>query len=147
MSTSTVSRSALVPYRPEEIFALVDDVESYPQFLPWCSDARVHERTDDHVDASIEISRSGFKQGFSTRNHNKAPRMIEMSLLEGPFRSLEGVWRFDPVGDDGCKISLDIDYEFSNSLVELAMGPAFGQILGTLVDAFCTRAAAVYGKR
>ncbi len=73
--------------------------------------------------------------------------MIEMSLLEGPFRSLEGVWRFDPVGDDGCKISLDIDYEFSNSLLELAMGPAFGQILGMLVDSFCTRAAAVYGKR
>jgi ribosome-associated toxin RatA of RatAB toxin-antitoxin module len=143
----TIKRSALVPYQPAEMFALVDDVKSYPQFLPWCKNARELSRNDDEVRAALDLARSGFEKSFTTCNRLQKNKMIEMRLIEGPFRHLDGFWRFDPVGDSACKVSLDLDFEFANKLVGMAMGPLFNQIANSLVDSFCKRAIDVYGSR
>ncbi len=127
------------------MFALVDDIEAYPAFLPWCESTAVHNRTDDEVNATIDIVHRGFHKSFTTCNRNQRNKMIEISLVEGPFQRLEGVWRFDELGDDGCKISLDLQFEFSNKLVSLAFGPVFSQIANSLLDAFCIRAKELYG--
>lgn len=143
----TIKRSALVPYLPAEMFSLVDDVEAYPQFLPWCKNARVLSRNEDEVRASLELARGGFEKSFTTRNRLQKNKMIEMRLVEGPFRHLDGFWRFEALGESACKVSLDLDFEFANKLVGMAMGPLFNQITNTLVDSFCERAEDVFGKR
>lgn len=142
-----INRSALVPYTPAEMFSLVNDIESYSQFLPWCKSSRVLSRNDDEVRASLELARGGFEKAFTTCNRLQKNKMIEMRLVEGPFRHLDGFWRFEPIGEHACKVSLDMDFEFSNKLVGLAMGPIFNQIANTLVDSFCKRAIDVYGSR
>ena len=143
----TINRSALVPYNPAEMFDLVDAVPAYPQFLPWCKNARVLSRDEDEVRASLELMRGGFEKSFTTCNRLQKNKMIEMRLVEGPFRHLDGFWRFEAIGEHGCKVSLDLDFEFANKLVGMAMGPLFNQIANTLVDAFCQRAIDVYDKR
>ena len=129
------------------MFALVSDVDTYPQFLPWCSDAQVLEKQDDEVMARIAFAVSGVSKSFTTRNHHTPGHRIEMQLVEGPFSDLRGYWQFDPLGDSGCKISLSLKYNFSSRMVRLVVGPVFGQIANSLVDAFQQRAAQVYGKR
>jgi len=143
----TIKRSALVPYLPAEMFALVDDVKSYPKFLPWCKNARELSRSGDEVRAALDLSRGGFEKSFTTCNRLQKNKMIEMRLIEGPFRHLDGFWRFEFVGETACKVSLDLDFEFANKLVGMAMGPLFNQIANTLVDSFCKRAIDVYGSR
>lgn len=142
-----INRNALVPYSPAEMFALVDDITAYPQFLPWCKSSQVLSRNDDEVRATLDLVRGGFEKSFTTLNRMQKDKMIEIRLVEGPFRHLEGYWRFEPVGEQGCKVSLDMDFEFSNKLVGLAMGPIFSQIANTLVDSFCKRAVDVFGAR
>ncbi len=142
-----VKKSALVTYTPAQMFALVDDIESYPGFLPWCKNTRLISRSRDEVTASIEISKSGVEKSFTTNNRNQPDKMIEMRLVDGPFKRLQGFWRFDALGEDGCKISLDLEFEFSNRILELVIGPVFSQIANSLVDSFHKRAMAVYGKR
>ena len=142
-----IHRSTLVPYHPAEMFVLVDEIEAYPEFLPWCKSARVLSRSGDEVRAKLELARGGLEKSFTTRNRLQQNKMIEIRLVEGPFRHLDGYWRFEAIGDSACKVSLDLDFEFSNRLVGLAMGPLFTQIANTLVDSFCKRAADVYGKR
>jgi ribosome-associated toxin RatA of RatAB toxin-antitoxin module len=144
---TTVSRTALLPYSAGEIYDLVDDIESYPIFLPWCKSATVLSRTDDEVRANLELSRSGINKSFTTCNRQQRNKIIEMRLVEGPFHHLEGFWRFDSLGDLACKVSLDLEFEFSSRLLSLTVGPVFNQIAGTLVDSFCKRAVDVYGKR
>ncbi len=142
-----VKKSALVTYTPAQMFALVDDIESYPGFLPWCKNTRIISRSRDEVTASIEISKSGVEKSFTTNNRNQPDKMIEMRLVDGPFKRLQGFWRFDALGEDGCKISLDLEFEFSNRILELVIGPVFSQIANSLVDSFHKRAMAVYGRR
>ena len=142
-----VQRSALVPYSADEIYRLVDDVEAYPEFLPWCTDAEVSKRTKKQVDASLELEKGGVSKVFSTRNKLTPGRRIEMGLLDGPFNHLEGVWLFEPLSETACKVSLDIKYEFSNPVVDMLFGPGFKDILASLVDAFVQRARDVYGDR
>jgi len=142
-----ISKSALVPYSPTEMFALVDDIDSYPEFLPWCSKARVVSRSDDEVCASISISKSGVDKTFVTCNRNQKNKMIEMRLKEGPFKHLQGYWRFDPLGDEGCKVSLDLEFEFSSRVLGMVIGPVFNQVANSLVDSFQQRAVDVYGRR
>ena len=142
-----INRTALVPYTPAEMFALVDDVESYPQFLPWCKSSRVLSRDEDEVRASLDLVRGGFEKSFTTCNRLQKNKMIQIRLVEGPFRHLEGYWRFEPIGDRACKVSLDLDFEFANKLIGMAMGPLFNQITNTLVDSFCKRAVDVFGNR
>ena len=142
-----VDRSALVHYSNDEMFALVSDIEAYPQFLPWCSGARVLSREQDEMIASIGFAVSGVSKSFTTRNRLKPGREISMQLVEGPFSQLEGRWRFIPLGDAGSKISLFLEYDFSSKMVSLAVGPVFNKIANTLVDAFQKRAFEVYGDR
>ncbi|HFD81284.1 MAG TPA: type II toxin-antitoxin system RatA family toxin [Gammaproteobacteria bacterium] len=144
---TTIHKSALVPYRPEEMFALVDDIESYPLFLPWCKSARVLRRSDDEVEASIEIAKGGVEKEFTTLNRNHPGKMIEMRLVEGPFRRLEGFWRFEALGEHGCKVSLDLEFDFASRVLGMVVGPVFSQIANSLVDSFQKRAVEVYGKR
>lgn len=143
----TIDRSALVPYTPDEMFALVVDVDSYPEFLPWCSGAETLARLEDGVEARIDFMVSGVKKSFTTRNRHIDHAVIEMHLLDGPFSELEGRWEFAPLGTAGCKISLHMNYDFSSRMVRLVTAPVFGQIANSLVDAFQQRAAAVYGER
>ena len=136
-----------MPYTNREMFALVSDIESYPEFLPWCTEARVLSHEHDEVRASIGFSVGGMTRTFATRNYQQVNKMIEMQLVEGPFSDLCGHWRFDPLGDAGCKIALSLKYNFSSRMVRMVVGPVFGQIANSLVDAFQQRAAEVYGKR
>lgn len=143
---TTVKKNALVPYSAAEMYALVNDVEAYPQFLPWCRGTRVLYRDEDEIRASIEIAQGALHKSFTTHNRLQRDKMVEMRLVEGPFRHLEGFWRFDALGERACKVNLDLDFEFSNKLIGLALGPIFNQVVNTLVDAFCARAEQVYGK-
>lgn len=142
----SVSRSALVPHSAEEMFELVADVDRYRDFLPWCGDSRVLSRDDDEMKACVVIAKAGIERSFTTVNRFQAGKMMEMRLLEGPFRHLEGFWRFQALRADACKVSLDLDFEFSNRVVTLAFGKVFTQIANTLVDAFVKRAEEVYGR-
>lgn len=142
-----VRRTALTPYTPREMYVLVADVPSYPLFLPWCRSAHIMNQGKDEVRATIELSYRGIARAFSTHNHMYQDRKIEMRLVDGPFRSLEGYWSFEPLGERSCKVSLTLEYEFSNWLLSMAIGPVFNPIANSLVDAFYTRAVAVYGPR
>ena len=143
----SVRRSALVSYHAAEMFALVNDIESYPQFLPWCGATQVLSRDVDEVRATIEIVKSGIHKSFTTSNRLQPNQMIEIRLLDGPFRHLEGCWRFESLNDNACKISLNLEFEFSSKMLGLMIGPVFSQITNSLVDAFCARASDVYGRR
>lgn len=142
-----ISRSALVPYTPEEMFALVNDIEAYPRFLPWCRHAEVHGRNGNELQATIELSKGGVHKAFTTTNRIEPGRLIEMHLLEGPFERLDGYWRFEPLGEEGCKVALDMQFEFASKVLSAVVGPVFSQIASSLVDAFQKRAVEVYGKR
>ncbi|VAW88151.1 Ribosome association toxin RatA [hydrothermal vent metagenome] len=143
----TISRSALVPYSASEMFSLVDNIIAYPEFLPWCSKSNEIERDTDEVYASIEINKGVLRKSFSTCNRIQKNKMIEMRLKEGPFKYLQGFWRFDQLGDEGCRISFDLQFEFSNRLLGMTVGPIFSQIANSMVDAFNQRAHQIYGKR
>ena len=145
--TTSIHKSALVAYTPAEMFALVSDIETYPQFLPWCSSASILWREGDELKACIEMAKGTLQKSFTTRNRQQADKMIEMRLVDGPFKRLEGYWRFDPLGDRACKVSLDLEFEFATRVLSLMIGPVFSQIANTLVDAFQQRAVQVYGKR
>ncbi len=144
---TSISKSALVPYSPAQMFALVDGIEVYPEFLPWCRATQVLSRTDDEVRATIELSKGGVEKAFTTCNRNQKNKMIEMRLVEGPFKRLEGFWRFDALGDEGCKVSFDLEFEFASRMLDMVVGPVFSQIANSLVDSFHRRAVEVYGKR
>ena len=139
-----ISKSALVSYTPEQMYQLVDDIEAYPAFLPWCGDATILNRDNNTVEASLFIAHSGLNKTFSTRNSNFPYEKIEMRLLDGPFKHLEGVWIFEPLGDAACKVSLNLDFEFSSKIIGLTLGPIFNKIANSLVDAFIQRANSVY---
>lgn len=141
-----IIRSALVRYPAKAMFVLVEDVESYPDFLPWCRASRVLRRMDGGViEAELEIARAGFQQSFATRNSSSDFREIRMQLLSGPFRRLEGVWQFMELRQDACKVTLDLEFELASRLVAAAFGGIFGQICDTMVGAFSERAKQVYG--
>ncbi|SEI47730.1 Ribosome association toxin PasT (RatA) of the RatAB toxin-antitoxin module [Allopseudospirillum japonicum] len=143
---SSVERSALVMHSAQQMFDLVNDCESYPKFLPWCSYARLVEHGEDYLVGELEISKGGVRQRFTTRNQLKAPEHIELSLVDGPFKYLRGQWHFTPLGEQACKVSLSMEFELSGRLLNLALGSVFNQIANTLVDAFCKRADQVYGR-
>lgn len=143
----TFNKSALLLYSTTEMYALVSDIESYPDFLPWCQSTRILSRNDDKIHVHIELSKGGIRKSFTTWNRLQENHMIEMHLLEGPFERLEGVWRFQPLRPDACKVSLTMDFEFSNSLLHTAIVPVFSQISDSLMDSFCNRAVEIYGER
>lgn len=139
-----IKRTALVYYTPEQMYRLVNDVEAYPEFLPWCSRAKRLQGDEHQLTASIEISKGPVRKTFSTRNQMIPGEQITLRLVEGPFKYLEGQWRFQPLGDSACKILLDMRFEFSNRILSATVGPVFSQICGSLVDSFCKRADQLY---
>lgn len=139
-----VQKSALVKYSARQMFDLVNDIESYPQFLPWCGGSRILKRDDNIVEAELVIAKGGFKKSFSTRNKVDWGGRITVSLLDGPFSYLEGVWNFMPLREDASKISLDLEFEMSGRLANLAFGTVFNQICNSMVGAFTHRAKQVY---
>lgn len=144
---SQVVKSVLVPYTPAEMYELVDGVEEYAQFLPWCAGTELHFRDEVITEATLKIGYMSIRQEFTTVNSKRYPEEMLLRLKSGPFRSLEGFWRFRPLGEAACKIEFMLQYDFSSSLLERAFGPVFGHIAGTLVDAFVERAEKIYGER
>ena len=142
---AVVHKSVFLGYSAEQMFALVEQVENYPQFLPWCGGVDVRERGENTVVASLAIKYHGIKQSFTTSNRNTPSSTIEMRLVDGPFKSLDGIWTFKSLRLDACKIELDLHYEFSSRLLESIVGPVFGMITNSMVDSFCKRAETVYG--
>ncbi len=144
----TVSKSVLIWYHPEEMYALVTDVASYPQFLPWCDHARVLDEDDAGMTAEVGIAFAGVRQTFTTRNTHTASQAVDMQLVKGPFSKLDGHWRFVPLGDGSeraCRVELNLNYGFDNATLGKLVGPVFDRIAGSLVDAFVKRASQVYG--
>jgi len=137
-----VLKSVLVEYAAETMFELVDAVEAYPQFLPWCGSTHLVERTQELTLATIEIDYHGVRQSFTTRNAKTAPEWMHIRLQEGPFRLLTGHWHFKPLGAGACKVEFRLEYEFSSRLLEKVVGPVFGHIASSMVDAFVRRANA-----
>lgn len=142
---AVVHKTVLLGYSAEQMFTLVDRVEDYPQFLPWCGGVEVTQRGEDKLVASIMINYHGVKQSFTTENTNVRPVSMTMRLLEGPFKQLHGTWTFKPLREDACKIEFDLQYEFSNRLIESIIGPVFSMIATSFVDSFSKRAEEVYG--
>ena len=141
-----VEKSVLVGYPAERMYRLVDDVELYPQFLPWCGGTQVEQRDGTLTRASILIDYHGIKQSFKTENRAQPPELIEIRLVSGPFHQLDGLWRFTPLSAQACKIEFRLHYEFSSRLLETLVGPVFKHIASTLLEAFLQRAKQLYGK-
>ncbi|MCX7216804.1 MAG: type II toxin-antitoxin system RatA family toxin [Burkholderiales bacterium] len=142
---AVVHKSVLLPFSVEQMFRLVDKVEDYPAFLPWCGGVEVREREQDRLVAAIKINYHGVKQTFATENRNTPPTQMTMKLVEGPFRQLDGTWTFTPLREDACKIEFELHYEFSSTVLEKLIGPVFSKIADSFVDSFCKRAEVVYG--
>jgi ribosome-associated toxin RatA of RatAB toxin-antitoxin module len=140
----SVRKTVLVPHSAERMYGLVDQIDDYPLFLPWCGGAATRERTPESVVAEIQIAYHGVRQSFVTRNDNRPPESIDMNFVRGPFRMLAGHWRFIPLGDLGCRIEFSLDYEFASSVLERMVGPIFDTIANSFVDAFVRRADAVH---
>lgn len=138
-----ISRTAIVEHSAEAMHALVDDIEAYPRFLPWCREARVLERGAGGTRASLTVGVRGLRQSFTTRNLSQPGRAIDMQLLEGPFRSFAAAWRFTPLADGACRIEFAMRYEFSSRVLARVLEPLFDGIADSMVDAFIRRADAL----
>jgi len=139
-----ITRSALVTHSAMDMYKLVEGVPFYPQFLSWCTSTLVHEQNEEFQKASLTVVVAGIKQSFTTVNTLHQGERVEMKLFEGPFKNLQGEWCFKQLGDDGCKISLELDFEMSNGPMANLFGKGFGKIADRLVDDFCKRAERVY---
>lgn len=145
---SLIKRSALVNYSAAEMYELVNDVSSYSKFLPWCSSSAVLSETETEMRASVGIAKGVLNKTFTTQNRLTKNSRIDMELVDGPFSQLRGFWLFEPLKTEGaCKVNLELEFEFDNAMMSLAAKPIFTQIANSLVDAFCKRAAEVYGER
>jgi coenzyme Q-binding protein COQ10 len=144
---TAIHRSALVPYSAQEMYDLVADIPSYPQFLPWCGGARIVSREQDAVVASIDIAYSGIHKTFTTRNLLQNGKMMEIRLLDGPFSFLQGFWNFTVLDPKASKIALDLEFEVANRLVSVVLTPVFSSVANQLVDSFHQRARSLYGAR
>ena len=140
-----VEKSVLIERSAQQMFDLVEDIESYPQFLPWCSGTRIDFRDERRTVATLHINFHSVKAHFTTENAKENPAWMTMKLVDGPFRRLEGIWRFKSLTENACKVEFQLSYEFSNRLFEKIIGPVFSQIANTFVEAFVKRAQQVYG--
>jgi ribosome-associated toxin RatA of RatAB toxin-antitoxin module len=142
--TVRVTKQSEMPYSCAQMYALVNDVERYADFLPYCTHTTIHYRHDDEVQATVTIAAMGMSKSYTTRNLLQQDKMIEIRLVEGPFKHLEGFWRFDPT-EQGCTIQFDLEFEFSNRMMSMVIGPVFEEVSRQVFDAFCARAHEVYG--
>ena len=141
-----IHRSALLLYPAPALFALVNDIESYPSFMDGCVDAVVLSRTEEIVEARLHLAKAGIRQSFTTRNRLRAPVVIMMELVEGPFESFEGQWSFEALREDACKVSLRLAFRLSNGLASGAARQLFESVANSLVDAVCRRARELHGR-
>lgn len=140
---ATVRKSVIVPHSCETMFDLVDGIERYPEFLPWCPAATVGERTEDFTRARIEVDYHGLRTHFTTRNAKQRPHRMVLEFVDGPFEAFGGTWAFTPLGREGCRVELGLDYTLAAGPLHALLAPLFGQIAGTLVDRFVERAGAL----
>jgi len=139
-----VNKSALVPFSASQMYELVADIDAYQDFLPWCGDSEVLSRENNVVVGTVTITKGGVNKSFTTENHQHKNKQIEVKLVDGPFKKLEGFWRFDALKEDACKVSLELEYEFSSKLLGMVVGPVFNQVANTMVDSFVKQAKVVY---
>ncbi|NIG98482.1 MAG: type II toxin-antitoxin system RatA family toxin [Serratia symbiotica] len=139
-----INRSALVPFSTEQMYQLVNDVDSYPDFLPGCIGSRVINASNNKMTAAVDVAKAGISKTFTTRNTLLDNQSINMQLVDGPFRKLMGGWQFTPLSAKACKVELHLDFEFTNTLIELACGKIFKELAGSMVQAFTQRAKQVY---
>lgn len=142
-----IKRNALVPYSTRQMFELVNSVEEYPRFLPWCSESHIISQSEQEIEATLVIAWSGIHKNFTTRNQLTPFEQIDISLVHGPFKHLAGRWHFVALGDLGCKVNLELEFEFAGGLMDKIFEPIFSHIANSLVDAFCKRAVEIYGTR
>jgi ribosome-associated toxin RatA of RatAB toxin-antitoxin module len=140
-----VSRSALVPFSAGQMYALVEDFLAYPDFLPWCTGATLHFRDEETIEASLALQRGGIKKSFTTRNTLHPGVAMGIALVGGPFRHLAGGWQFEQLGEDGSKVSLELDFEFENRVTDKLFGRYFESTCNSLIDSFTKRAHEIYG--
>jgi ribosome-associated toxin RatA of RatAB toxin-antitoxin module len=143
---NTLKRNAIVPFSARQMYELVNNIEDYPRFLPWCQTATVINRTDTEVVACLEIVWKGVHKKFSTRNRLFPHEKMDIELVEGPLKHMEGIWNFVPLNEKACKVLLDLEFEFAGGFIDRLFQPVFQHIANTLVDAFCKRAVELYGE-
>ncbi|MCP4187926.1 MAG: type II toxin-antitoxin system RatA family toxin [Gammaproteobacteria bacterium] len=139
-----IRRSALMPYPARFMYDVVNNVDSYPDFLPWCGGVETHRMDETSMEASILMRGAGLNHWFKTRNSMEPGKSIAMALLKGPFSKLEGLWRFTPVDPEGCKVELALQYELKQGLAAVIIAPAFSRIANTMVSSFCERGNDLY---
>jgi ribosome-associated toxin RatA of RatAB toxin-antitoxin module len=140
-----IRRSALVKYSPAQMFDLVNEVEAYPKRFPWCAAAEILESQNNVLVARLDLKFAGFHQSFTTRNTVEPPKRLQMDLVDGPFRSLDGVWDFIALGDAGCKVAFALDFDYAGRLGGTALKLGFQGLAGRMVSDFCREAERVYG--
>ena len=142
-----ISKATVVPYTPEEMYVLVNDIESYPAFLPWCSAAKILTQQEESLTATLSLALGKIKQSFTTENTMQDGSRIEIQLIEGPFKHLSGYWKFNPEDEQSCHIQLHMNFEFKNKIIKHTLGKAFYKVMDSLVESFVQRAQQVYGYR
>ncbi len=143
---ASINRSALMPYSASQMYMIVNSVEDYPDFLPWCASSTVLNQSEESMEATILMQKGKLNHSFTTSNTLISDSNIHMQLVDGPFKKLSGDWLFTDLSEQGSKIELNLEFEFSNRIVGMLIGPVFTQIANSLVDAFCQRAHQLYRK-
>ena len=141
---SVVSRSAIVPFSAAQMYALVNDIESYPEFVPWCSSSTSQILSATQKQASLYFSRGAIKASFTTKNTLTPGQAIQLELVDGPFSHLHGDWTFTDIDDNGSRVQLDLEFEISSRMLKIALESFFSQICDRLVNSFVQRANEVY---
>lgn len=140
-----VNKNAILPYSAQQMFELVNDIAAYPEFLPWCKASKIIKQSTDEICATLTLKKGGIEKDFTTCNRIQINKMIEIKLLNGPFRHLEGFWQFEALSDTSCRVILNLEFEFANKFISLAFGAVFEQVTQTLLNAFTQRAQEQYG--
>lgn len=143
---TTIHREALVSFSAQQMYDLVNDIASYPEFIPMCRSVEVHQQDTHEAKATLHVAKGPIKMDFGTHNIMQPYDKIDIQLLNGPFKSLNGAWQFIPLTETACKVKLDLEFEFSNILLAKALGVVFSNLANTMLDAFCQRAKQVYRK-
>ena len=141
---STVSRSALVPFSAAQMYVLVNAIEDYPKFVPWCANSSSQELSATEKQATLHFARNPIKTSFTTKNTLMPNRKIDMQLVDGPFSQLQGTWQFEDIDESGSRVLLDLEFELSNRMLKMALESFFNQVCDRLVNAFVSRANEIY---
>ena len=140
----SVNRSALVNFSARQMFDLINDIEAYPQYMDGCVGAKILKREGEWLEARLDLSKAGVSQSFVTRNHLQPPESMTMTLIDGPFKKLQGRWSLTPLGENACKVTFELEFELKSKLLGLAVGKLFEAVANKQVDALCERARQIY---